>query len=254
MMLKTQITADRTAASAASTTASPLAHRVHGPGTEIALTLLVHRVYRVWCSFVLKAPFLSSSPRYEISPNPVCCHYRASSLTHPPRSQGPSPPEGEGNQLLIPCGSCVKLEINSSEKIVGFERVACQNKSVRQGGSLLDGHPPLSSTPGSRFVCGEDPPLLQPRRSPEVLKNMDPLRNGNNCEEDSQCAEEEEVDPRIQGELEKLNQSTDDINRWESELEDCRQRFRAVLVEATVKLDEQVKRIGRAWTPSRANR
>ncbi|XP_022602995.1 SH3 domain-binding protein 5-like [Seriola dumerili] len=81
---------------------------------------------------------------------------------------------------------------------------------------------------------------------------MDPLRSGNNCEEDSQCAEEEEeVDPRIQGELEKLNQSTDDINRWESELEDCRQRFRAVLVEATVKLDEQVKRIGRAVDDSK---
>uniref|UniRef100_A0A8D0AA94 SH3 domain-binding protein 5 n=1 Tax=Sander lucioperca TaxID=283035 RepID=A0A8D0AA94_SANLU len=82
---------------------------------------------------------------------------------------------------------------------------------------------------------------------------MDPLRNGNNCEEDSQCAEveEEQVDPRIQGELEKLNQSTDDINRWESELEDCRQRFRAVLVEATVKLDEQVKRIGRAVDDSK---
>ncbi|XP_071394793.1 SH3 domain-binding protein 5 [Centroberyx affinis] len=80
---------------------------------------------------------------------------------------------------------------------------------------------------------------------------MDPLENGNNHEEASQCAEEEEVDPRIQGELEKLNQSTDDINRWESELEDCRQRFRAVLVEATVKLDEQVKRIGRAVDDSK---
>ncbi|XP_034401178.1 SH3 domain-binding protein 5 [Cyclopterus lumpus] len=90
---------------------------------------------------------------------------------------------------------------------------------------------------------------------------MDPLQNGNNCEEDSQCAEEQEeeeeeeeeedVDPRIQGELEKLNQSTDDINRWESELEDSRQRFRAVLVEATVKLDEQVKRIGRAVDESK---
>uniref|UniRef100_A0A8C4GRM0 SH3 domain-binding protein 5 n=1 Tax=Dicentrarchus labrax TaxID=13489 RepID=A0A8C4GRM0_DICLA len=60
---------------------------------------------------------------------------------------------------------------------------------------------------------------------------MDPLQNGNDCEEDSQCAEEEEeVDPRIQ---------------------DCRQRFRAVLVEATVKLDEQVKRIGRAVDDSK---
>uniref|UniRef100_A0A7N6BHD1 SH3 domain-binding protein 5 n=1 Tax=Anabas testudineus TaxID=64144 RepID=A0A7N6BHD1_ANATE len=81
---------------------------------------------------------------------------------------------------------------------------------------------------------------------------MDSLPNGNKCEKDSGCAEEEEeVDPRIQGELEKLNQSTDDINRWESELEDCRQRFRAVLVEATVKLDEQVKRIGRAVDDSK---
>ncbi|KAG7500700.1 hypothetical protein JOB18_026916 [Solea senegalensis] len=84
---------------------------------------------------------------------------------------------------------------------------------------------------------------------------MDPLQSP--CEKESQCAEEEEeeegeeVDPRIQGELEKLNQSTDDINRWESELEDCRQRFRAVLVEATMKLDEQVKRIGRAVDDSK---
>ncbi|MEQ2310632.1 SH3 domain-binding protein 5 [Ameca splendens] len=57
--------------------------------------------------------------------------------------------------------------------------------------------------------------------------------------------EDEEVDPRIQGELEKLNQSTDDINRCETELEDSRQKFRSVLVEATVKLDELVKKIGK---------
>ncbi|XP_007559814.1 SH3 domain-binding protein 5-like isoform X1 [Poecilia formosa] len=77
-------------------------------------------------------------------------------------------------------------------------------------------------------------------------------RNGNICEDDPLCAEEEEeVDPRIQGELEKLNQSTDDINRLESELEDFRQRFRAVLVEATVKLDEVLKKIGRAVDDSK---
>ncbi|XP_033830963.1 SH3 domain-binding protein 5 [Periophthalmus magnuspinnatus] len=80
---------------------------------------------------------------------------------------------------------------------------------------------------------------------------MDPLQSEGNSQEDAQCAEEDEVDPRIQGELEKLNQSTDDINRWESELEDYRQRFRAVLVEATLKLDEQMKRIGRAVDDSK---
>ncbi|XP_054990739.1 SH3 domain-binding protein 5 [Sorex araneus] len=63
--------------------------------------------------------------------------------------------------------------------------------------------------------------------------------------------EEEEVDPRIQGELEKLNQSTDDINRRETELEDARQKFRSVLVEATLKLDELLKRIGKAVEDSK---
>ncbi|XP_026226896.1 SH3 domain-binding protein 5b [Anabas testudineus] len=63
--------------------------------------------------------------------------------------------------------------------------------------------------------------------------------------------EDEEVDPRIQGELEKLNQSTDDINRCETELEDVRQKFRSVLVEATVKLDELMKKIGKAVEESK---
>ncbi|XP_040901150.1 SH3 domain-binding protein 5b [Toxotes jaculatrix] len=63
--------------------------------------------------------------------------------------------------------------------------------------------------------------------------------------------EDEEVDPRIQGELEKLNQSTDDINRCETELEDARQKFRSVLFEATAKLDELVKKIGKAVEESK---
>ncbi|XP_076157296.1 SH3 domain-binding protein 5 [Alosa pseudoharengus] len=80
---------------------------------------------------------------------------------------------------------------------------------------------------------------------------MDNSEKGNKSDEDSESPEEEEVDPRIQGELEKLNQSTDNINRWETELEDSRQKFRAVLVEATMKLDEQVKKIGKAVDESK---
>ncbi|XP_039192183.1 SH3 domain-binding protein 5 isoform X2 [Crotalus tigris] len=51
---------------------------------------------------------------------------------------------------------------------------------------------------------------------------MDPGSKRTAAEEGSQLQPleaEEEVDPRIQGELEKLNQSTDDINRRETELE-----------------------------------
>ncbi|XP_072531448.1 SH3 domain-binding protein 5 [Salminus brasiliensis] len=80
---------------------------------------------------------------------------------------------------------------------------------------------------------------------------MDTSVKGTKSDSDPESPEEEEVDPRIQGELEKLNQSTDDINRWETELEDSRQRFRAVLVEATIKLDEQVKKIGKAVEDSK---
>uniref|UniRef100_A0A8D1H9B2 SH3 domain-binding protein 5 n=2 Tax=Sus scrofa TaxID=9823 RepID=A0A8D1H9B2_PIG len=93
-----------------------------------------------------------------------------------------------------------------------------------------------------------------PKRSrPEEAAELPPPARDSEEEEEEEeegmepgLEEEEEVDPRIQGELEKLNQSTDDINRRETELEDIRQKFRSVLVEATVKLDELVKKIGKA--------
>ncbi|XP_067912094.1 SH3 domain-binding protein 5-like [Heterodontus francisci] len=77
---------------------------------------------------------------------------------------------------------------------------------------------------------------------------MDGLSKKN---EKLEVPEEEEVDPRIQGELEKLNQSTDAINRQETELEEARQKFRTVLVEATVKLDEVGKKVGKAVDDSK---
>uniref|UniRef100_A0A8C1SZC7 SH3 domain-binding protein 5 n=1 Tax=Cyprinus carpio TaxID=7962 RepID=A0A8C1SZC7_CYPCA len=80
---------------------------------------------------------------------------------------------------------------------------------------------------------------------------MDSSDKENRSDEEFESPEEEEVDPRIQGELEKLNQSTDDINKCETELEDARQKFRSVLVEATLKLDELVKKIGKAVEESK---
>ncbi|XP_026083543.1 SH3 domain-binding protein 5-like [Carassius auratus] len=80
---------------------------------------------------------------------------------------------------------------------------------------------------------------------------MDSSDKENRSDEEFDSPEEEEVDPRIQGELEKLNQSTDDINRCETELEDARQKFRSVLVEATLKLDDLVKKIGKSVEESK---
>ncbi|XP_021790569.1 SH3 domain-binding protein 5 isoform X4 [Papio anubis] len=95
---------------------------------------------------------------------------------------------------------------------------------------------------------------LKRSRSEEPAELLPPARDEEEEEEkgmEQGLEEEEEVDPRIQGELEKLNQSTDDINRRETELEDARQKFRSVLVEATVKLDELVKKIGKAVEDSK---
>ncbi|XP_051817450.1 SH3 domain-binding protein 5 isoform X1 [Antechinus flavipes] len=95
---------------------------------------------------------------------------------------------------------------------------------------------------------GDVPQSPPPPTENEDEEEMEPEMMEQEEEEEE---EEEEVDPRIQGELEKLNQSTDDINRRETELEDARQKFRSVLVEATVKLDELVKKIGKAVEDSK---
>uniref|UniRef100_A0A8C4R5J9 SH3 domain-binding protein 5 n=2 Tax=Eptatretus burgeri TaxID=7764 RepID=A0A8C4R5J9_EPTBU len=63
--------------------------------------------------------------------------------------------------------------------------------------------------------------------------------------------EEEDVDPRVKMELEKLNQATADINHLEIELEDARSKFRQVLGEVTQKLDEQLKKGGKAVEESK---
>ncbi|XP_036617358.1 SH3 domain-binding protein 5 isoform X1 [Trichosurus vulpecula] len=96
---------------------------------------------------------------------------------------------------------------------------------------------------------GEVAQQPQPPTGDEDEEEMEPEMMEQEEEEEEEG--EEEVDPRIQGELEKLNQSTDDINRRETELEDARQKFRSVLVEATVKLDELVKKIGKAVEDSK---
>uniref|UniRef100_A0A8C5NZM0 SH3 domain-binding protein 5 n=1 Tax=Jaculus jaculus TaxID=51337 RepID=A0A8C5NZM0_JACJA len=67
---------------------------------------------------------------------------------------------------------------------------------------------------------------LKRSRAEEPAELLPPARDVEEEEEGGEeegmeqgLEEEEEVDPRIQGELEKLNQSTDDINRRETELE-----------------------------------
>jgi hypothetical protein len=56
--------------------------------------------------------------------------------------------------------------------------------------------------------------------------------------------EEEELDPRVQQELEKLNSCTDEINRLEVQLDDANTVFRSLLSDSTHHLKALSKRIG----------
>ena len=56
--------------------------------------------------------------------------------------------------------------------------------------------------------------------------------------------EEEELDPRVQEELEKLNQHTDQINKLELQLEDANCLFRTLLTDSTHQLKSLASKIG----------
>nr|XP_046273820.1 SH3 domain-binding protein 5-like [Scatophagus argus] len=55
---------------------------------------------------------------------------------------------------------------------------------------------------------------------------------------------EEELDPRIQEELEHLNQASDDINKLELQLDDARSSYRRILTDSARKLNAQGSQLG----------
>ncbi|CAN8178040.1 unnamed protein product [Coccothraustes coccothraustes] len=63
-------------------------------------------------------------------------------------------------------------------------------------------------------------------------------------EEEEEEEEEEELDPRIQEELEHLNEANAEINRGELELDAARSRYRRILSESARKLNSQGSQLG----------
>ncbi|KAM9307151.1 SH3 domain-binding protein 5-like [Pholidichthys leucotaenia] len=55
---------------------------------------------------------------------------------------------------------------------------------------------------------------------------------------------EEELDPRIQEELEHLNQASDEINKLELQLDDARSSYRRILTDSARKLNAQGSQLG----------
>ncbi|XP_078032269.1 SH3 domain-binding protein 5-like [Epinephelus lanceolatus] len=62
--------------------------------------------------------------------------------------------------------------------------------------------------------------------------------------EDATSKHEEELDPRIQEELEQLNQASDEINKLELQLDDARSSYRRILTDSARKLNAQGSQLG----------
>ncbi|XP_065510882.1 SH3 domain-binding protein 5-like [Caloenas nicobarica] len=62
--------------------------------------------------------------------------------------------------------------------------------------------------------------------------------------EEDEEEEEEELDPRIQEELEHLNQATEEINRAELQLDDARAAYRRILSQSARRLNAQCSQLG----------
>ncbi|KAK2829985.1 hypothetical protein Q5P01_017916 [Channa striata] len=63
-------------------------------------------------------------------------------------------------------------------------------------------------------------------------------------EEEDAANYEEELDPRIQEELEHLNQASDEINKLELQLDDARSSYRRILTDSARKLNAQGSQLG----------
>lgn len=79
---------------------------------------------------------------------------------------------------------------------------------------------------------------------PGVSEEDDSSRQKKSVGEKAQSPYEEELDPRIQEELEQLNEASAEINKLELQLDDARSNYRKILTESARKLNAQSSQLG----------
>ncbi|XP_070778420.1 SH3 domain-binding protein 5-like [Enoplosus armatus] len=105
-------------------------------------------------------------------------------------------------------------------------------------------------TPGEEAKGGEESAAMLKRRGADedaaeeakAQREDDERQVATGEEEDA--GKHEELDPRIQDELEHLNQASDDINKLELQLDDARSSYRRILTDSARKLNAQGSQLG----------
>jgi len=77
-----------------------------------------------------------------------------------------------------------------------------------------------------------------------LVESVHKLHDSKNSIDNNDIDEEEELDPRVQDELEKLNKHTDEINKLELQLEDANCLFRTLLTDSTQQLKALSQKVG----------
>ncbi|XP_053190521.1 SH3 domain-binding protein 5-like [Scomber japonicus] len=114
---------------------------------------------------------------------------------------------------------------------------------------------PREETPGEEAKCGEGSTVKLKRRGGDEQDSAEEVKT--QCEDDGDAGSkiqagdeedggkyEEELDPRIQEELEHLNQASDEINKLELQLDDARSSYRRILTDSARKLNAQGSQLG----------
>ena len=102
---------------------------------------------------------------------------------------------------------------------------------------------PPSSIPNPDFIK----PARKHSDAPDAVSEDPPQRQLSADEEPQQ----EELDPRVQAELERLNKCTDEINQLELQLEEAQSVFRTLLTDSTQQLKATAAKIGSAIDKAR---
>ncbi|KAF6096966.1 SH3 binding domain protein 5 like [Phyllostomus discolor] len=104
----------------------------------------------------------------------------------------------------------------------------------------------LRQVPGGRETPqGELRPEVVEDEIPQSPVTEEPRGDGSNSSESKLSrGEEEELDPRIQEELEHLNQASEEINQVELQLDEARTTYRRILQESARKLNTQGSHLG----------
>lgn len=79
---------------------------------------------------------------------------------------------------------------------------------------------------------------------PGMSEEGDSSKQKKSVGEKAQSPYEEELDPRIQEELEQLNEASAEINKLELQLDDARSNYRKILTESARKLNAQSSQLG----------